>query len=59
VLATEWANLTLAGAFLGGLAVGVLASLRMAKLLANYLIQLHRDAKEPPDLTGGSDPGAL
>jgi hypothetical protein len=38
------------------LAAGLIASLRMAKLLANYLIQLRRDAKEPPDQE--SDPGA-
>ena len=43
MLATDWANLTIAGAFLGGLAVGVVASLRIIKLLGNYLIALYRD----------------
>ena len=49
MVATDWASLTLAGAFVAGLAAGVVASLWIAKVFAKYLIELRRDAQKPPD----------
>jgi hypothetical protein len=42
VLAFDWANLAAAGAFVAGLAVGVLVTIRLAKVLAGYLIDLRK-----------------
>ncbi len=37
MLALDWANLTLLGAFMVGLLVGVIVTIRLAKILAEFL----------------------
>lgn len=41
----EWQNLGYAGTFVVGLLAGVIVSIRLAKVIANYLIDLRRHDK--------------
>jgi hypothetical protein len=53
VLATDWSNLTVAGAFIVGAALGSLATIRVMRVVFGYVEPWRRTrgAKEPPPLT--------
>jgi hypothetical protein len=47
VLAFDWTNLAYAGAFVGGLLVGSLLTVRLARTLATFLADLKRKDHQP------------
>ena len=59
MLATEWENLTVAGAFVLGITLGSIATIRVMRVVFGYIQPNHRirGAKEPPPPggDGGSD----
>jgi len=58
VLATEWENLTIAGAFMLGITLGSIATIRVMRVVFGYIqpVRRIRGAKEPPstEVDGGS-----
>jgi hypothetical protein len=60
VLATDWENLTVAGAFIVGVVLGSLATIRVMRVVFGYIEpwRSRRGAqKPPPDPGEGSDGG--
>jgi len=61
VLAVDWENVNLAGAFVLGAVMGTLATIRVMRAVLQTFSRfgLRRDAKEPPpaEADGGSDDG--
>ena len=43
MFAFDWANLAAAGAFVAGLAAGSIITIRLAKVLAQYLTDLRKE----------------
>lgn len=59
MLGVVWENLTVAGAFIAGVALGSLATIRVMRVVFGYVrpsINLRRGAQEPPpdESDGGS-----
>lgn len=44
MLAADWANLTIAGAFIGGVVVGAVAVMRVTRIAIEWLRKDGRDA---------------
>ena len=49
MLAFDWANLAAAGAFVAGLAAGSIITIRLAKVIAQYLTDLRKESDHDRD----------
>lgn len=46
MLATDWTSLTAAGAFIAGLGVGILLTIRVGKFIAAFLSDIRKKEEE-------------